>query len=439
MNPVARKRNGISRMAIAVAAAVALLSTSCSSESDTEVPSALTSAESEGEKEKSRTDPIEFSEKPLWSKKPLDEDGSDSLRFSGTSVLGDKVAFVRRDNESAEHLTVAKAKSGKTVWELTDGDTIKGSDGLRADHPEVDPLGGADAEALLVAYVKPTTLADGSSGEENGIAALSLKDGSMLWSVPVVTGPQHGYFMFLAATSDSHVAVDLSDHSGEEDVSKLVMVDYKKREVVWQKEWLEAAAIIDDTVIVDKFKPDGDNLDHVTAMGLKVSSGKTRWELDHDKDPDVLTATNDAAVVDSGGSVLILDPKSGDQRAKLAIAATECYFDGESTLACQSSKDTDSAPASVISIIEVTDSTAKASQVSGTDRDELSGIYKGRIFVERLVDQRNELTVLDTSGKTIAEQLPGSLADITDDYAAFVRIAENFAETDIMSVHKVEI
>ncbi|MGH8877724.1 MAG: PQQ-binding-like beta-propeller repeat protein [Stackebrandtia sp.] len=418
--------------AVITLTALALITSACSSDSG-EVPSALESASHKDKEDKAKTDAVKLSDKPLWSKETHDDLELDKSLLNGTRILGDKVAFVREDDEAQTRLVVADAKSGKAAWKLDKDDTLPGSGDLLADHLSVEPLGAAsDAKALLVEYHKAATLADGSTGEEEGIAALSLKDGRMLWSLPVSIAPENDDVVLLEAASSSHVALSLIPVNDDSRDNELIMVDAEEHEIAWRKKSLDATGFAGGTVIADKEEAG----DEVTVVGLKASNGEKRWELDGGEDPRILAITPESIVASVSEAVHVIEPESGDTREKLGISANFCRFDGKTTVACQVHENDLGSPATAISVIEGIDTKPTTTPLANTDDVTLTNFHNGRIFSEGRDSEGGTYVALDTAGTTIAKKLPGRLIDLSESVAVFA-YSRDYEET-VMEIYEVE-
>lgn len=416
----------------AVATVAALAAAGCTAAPD-DLPSALVS-QSAGEKQvKLESDPIAFGEKPLWGKDSRGDYAAYDRAFEDSRVIGDRVAHYRMDDDDADgHLTVADAESGKPKWKLADDDPIPASNGLTVDSSEIHPLGeSAKAKALIIVYLKPATLEDGSTGEENGIAAVSAKTGELLWHVPVVTGREYGHNVYIDATGSDYVAVSIGDVTDDSDLDDLAVVSVEEHKVLWREQNLRATGIVDDTVLTRKSVEADKSTD---LLALKATNGDKLWSRDKDDDPAVLELTPDVVIAAVAGTVTVIDPKSGDMVAEPKISATDCYFDGDSAVACQALDSHDRAE-SAISVITLSKDSAKTRQVPKSDTYALVGMYRGRVFTEKWAGKGWDHRVLEPDGDTITDGLPGRIVDTSDHYAVFT--FRNTDGSDSMVVHKV--
>lgn len=409
--------------------ALALIGSGCSSD-PVEIPSVLVDGESGG-KDGSKADPIDFGAKPLWDKTSLNDFGRDDSGFEESRVIGDKVVYNRVDEEYDGHLTIADAESGKTKWKLADDGRIKGGDGMRAGFVEIHPLGGsADATELILEYRKDTTLANGSEGEESGVAAVSIKDGHLLWSVSIATGPRPSHNVYIDYSSSEYITAELATFDDETDTNDLFVVSAEKREVLWQKDGRSPTGIAGDTVLAENSDPDAEEVD---LLAFKAGNGEKRWDVDKGKDPEVLATTGGSVIASASGAVAVIDSDSGDTRTKLSVSATVCHRDGKSTLACQSQDD--ERPKSAIQVIELSGDSATAAPVPDSDDVLLLGIHDGGIFTEDRGDSANVYRVRDAAGDSLADELPGRLIDISGDFAVFSH--STAFDNDRLRVHEV--
>jgi len=386
--------------------------------------------------------PVSFGDQPLWSGGTTTGDaGANAPRLSkilGFGLADDTVLYVGEDAKRESHgrLVAADAQTGKLRWSIASGDKL-GGDGARADLGSFDeppPVVRRGEEfTALVEYQKADTA-------EQGLAALSLKDGKVQWTIPV--SKKRGTSVVLRAADAGILLVSVADTDGGTVTAiRTVAYDAASHRKLWQASGVKAAAVVGRTVLAEKpshLPYDPLKAPPATVLALDAATGSGKWDLDK--------RYRDASVTHVAGPVTVLqvehdttalvDTETGHE---LAILARETPADGSAT--CRSDDTVlactvvgDDGPGVVG--MRLADASASTPRVFRAADLTVDAVWQGQIYATD--SAHGSATVLDPSGARASLKLPGRLAALDSGYAVFYS-GRLETGTDIeFEVHRVE-
>jgi outer membrane protein assembly factor BamB len=345
------------------------------------------------------------------------------------------------------------AATGAPRWSIGERDPLPGGGGIVLFRPTiVDPAllvaGPPEDFLVFVPYYRGNTCAHAtgwcpresgrSSRAEQGVAALSGKDGSVRWSAPVITGEEDRdmRLKLLAASEDLLLvgSVGLDDSRSSLTTTAIRTSDGRP---MWRQGGMEAHFISGETVIahipterIDILSV-GRGLSEGVVVALDATTGDRRWDLsERFATSDTWVVAGDLAVVhaEAAGTenTLVLEVATGREVARLGAYAAACASDAHSLIACAES------PITGNRLITFRLDERRV-RVSRDDLPEsgIHAVWAGRIFLGYGFLAGRD-TVVDRSGNVLPEPAPGRLVTISERYAVF-----STGEDSDISVHRV--
>ena len=254
-----------------------------------------------------------------------------------TELIGDTVLVSGNDTEyqDAAYVAVDRA-SGKVRW------TVGGDRGL-GEGRHLTTSGGhrLDRTRQLLLLTYESHRDEG----ERGVAALSLKDGEVVWTKRVPGppgGPDTQVTTTLTGLDGSSFAVTTRErqHPWDRSRTKVTLVesrvydltDRDQRQVI---DGLHARGLVDGVLVGDRAAPNGGTDGDTGAVGVDVASGKELWRVGANR-TGVTTAVPDprVAVVRHESDSTLVDPATGDPLATSRARLTDCAGQGTPLLGC---------------------------------------------------------------------------------------------------------
>lgn len=393
-------------------------------------------------------------ERSLW-----DASSASGISTVSYATLRDDTAVVIAGKKDGNRLAVLEASTGKTRWSLTNLQKLPGGGGavyFTAMVGDYTPVVAGPPEDLLVLVPYYRDNCQHPSGwcprdpnrphrKEQGVAALSGKDGSVRWmtSVPVDRAEADDLSVsVVAANQHMVVAVTFSTSSGDPTLNRTVALNTSDGRQRWQARDVVAAFLAGDVVVGQvtethspfapgRANPDGPS----TVVTLDAADGKRRWDL---AEPFTwsrpMLAAGDLIVVRTDETnyrerTRVVEAATGREIAQLGKTSFSCASDGHALIACPR-------VANVFGADLVTfDLQERRVRISKRQPPEegIFGVWRGRVFLgDSLRDDPRKQLLADRSANVLNARLPGKLVTISDRYAIF-RTTE---DADI-SVHAV--
>jgi hypothetical protein len=389
-------------------------------------------------------------EQALW-----DAQGADALSTVRDATLRGDTAVIVGQEKDGYQLAAVDAATGTPRWRIGERDPLPGGDGVVLFRPTItDPalLVAGPPEDFLVfvpyyrdACAHPTGWCPRENGvrprAEQGVAALSGKDGSVRWMTPVITGEENQdmRLKLLAVSEDLLLVGSVGFDDSLSSLSTLALSASDGHQL-WQQGGMEAYFITAGTVIGhtptnrNEILGVGRGLSEGTVIALDATTGDRRWDLSQrfaTSDTSVV-AGNLAVVQTKSGeteNALILEADTGREVARLGDYAGNCASDARSLIACIESPITGNR----LVTFQLDERRVRISRDEvGWNWNHIRAVWDGRVFLEDgLPDGRS--SVVDRSANVLPEPMPGQIVTISDHYAIF-----RSGEDSDISVHEVK-
>jgi hypothetical protein len=388
-------------------------------------------------------------ERPLW-----DATGSDAVSTATDAALRGDTAVIVGDRRDNFRLAAVDAATGAPRWSIDERDPLTGGDGVVLFRPTItDPAlllaGPPDDFLVFVPYYRdacphPTGWCPRENGvhprAEQGVAALSGKDGSVRWSTPVITGDENQDMRLkLLAASENLLLVGSVGFDDSLSSLSTLALSTSDGHKLWQQGGMEAYFITERTVIGhiptnrNEVLGVGRGLSEGTVVAVDALTGDRRWDLSQRfTSSDTWVAAGDLVVVQTKSreieNALILEADTGREVARIGEYAGDCASDSSSLIACVESP--------VIGNRLVTFGLdERRVRVS---RDEVGSrriraVWGGRVFLEDGWFPDGRYSVVDRSVNVLPEPTLGQIVTISDRYAIF-----RSGEDSDISVHAVK-
>lgn len=366
--------------------------------------------------------PVRFDKSPLWTVevgRGTAEAGFGLRRVDSFRVAGDAVVAVGADRtDGGDRLVVADATSGVVRWAIGSGAEV-GGDGTTVafySSPDVVQV-GADQLVLLV-YEKQV----GARRVEEGLAALSLKDGSLRWRVPLRTGPQYEVHVS-ARTANGQLALleiwrtDRRKGASSNIVeSRTVAIDLRTHRKRWEAPGVKPWDVVGDTVVgtVPKLPYEVGSRSDGVAVGLDAATGKRRWDLaKRHATSRFVAAVGTVAVVGTEDGAAVVDVASGRERVRIGKELSSCRNDGQGLIACRAGGE--SMNSHLVTVQVTGDTTPQVTQLLAVAGVTPTHVLRKWIFAS----SGDRAVVVDAVGTPRDGDLPGQLAAESDRLAVF--------------------
>ena len=385
---------------------------------------------------------LAWEKEPLWSLDLEAEDGPrrtedgargplTSLRQSwlhgGTVVLYGRAPAKEGERYSYDgRLLGLDARTGKERWRVDADNSLP--DGIRPQRFGSAQLVDVQGGLVLLSYEQKK---NGAPGE--GVAAVSVKDGSVRWTHEL----DGGMAVRLVDTDGERFAVTRSRREGNRTVATAAEVyDLDSRRRLMSASGHEAEGLAGDTLVTHRTKLpywNGSRTDVADVVGFDATSGTSRWKLsDRYRRAEVARVVDGAVVTNHATGAAVLDPKSAEELATVNARVQRCHGDGEPLLVCGSDHERDVAyPVSV----ELRAGKATVRELPHLPGDFGSGGSTpeviGRMFFTPVRDdsrsKNNRFGVLDARGREINDELPGKPVALSKKQV--LRVTEHSAGT----------
>jgi hypothetical protein len=373
-------------------------------------------------------------ERALW-----DATSAPAISTVGEASLIGGTAVISGDARDDFRLAVVDAATGMPRWSFGYVDPLPGGGGagyFRPGNTEPGFLAAGTPEDFLVfvPYYRrdcehPTGLCPREDGEpyraEEGVAAMSGKDGSVRWMAPVVPFGEAGdTAIALRDVGENLLLVETRDMNATPGSLHTVALRLSDGQELWRQPGVEGRISTAGTVMVRRPTDLAEalRLGHPfadgTVVALDAASGHRRWDL-HERfsNSEVELVAGDLVVVrasrDGADSTRILEAASGREVAHLGNPLP-CRSDARSLIACIDPLD------HTLSTFRIDDREIRVSRRE-VRPSSISAVWRGRVFLSDAfeVEDPARRGVVDRSGNVLADRLPGHLLAISDRYAVF--------------------
>jgi hypothetical protein len=365
-------------------------------------------------------------------------------------------------------LTAVDAATGRQHWSIEEFSPLLGGDGSILFRPVIsdEPLliaGPPEDFLVFVHYyhdygdcTHPTGWCprddDEPSRAEQGVAALSGKDGSVRWMTPVITRDEtRDMTMELFGADEDLLLVGSVDRDRNLDTLSTLALNTSDGQRRWQHPGVEAGLIAGGTVIGripstsdDVTLEPSDMLHSGAVVAIDAISGDRRWDLSQRFAMSApSSAAGDLVVVEAvqhGEELrepLAVEAATGREVARLGDFSIGCASDAHSLIACIESRGTDDS----LVTFQLDERKVRVSRRTIPDPGEyrsvsIYGMWRGRVFVGDVAisDRPGFHLVVDRSANVLTERVPGQIVAISDSYAIFRTNDDDGA----ISVHAVK-
>lgn len=386
---------------------------------------------------------------PLWTAKTSETAAGGSAEDTGLVSVqtirfaGDTIVYGGRDaaDDDLGKQVAADAGTGKVRWSVREGASLGG--GAKAHLIGVPHIVKAGAEWLsLVEYTGP--------GDVEGVAALSLEDGSVRWKKQTMSG--NGYTI-LKAADDKTFAVRVSRPGVPADErDETVVYAAGTRKELWRERGVEPESVGGGLVLAAEFgsgggREGGRKRRDLLAYG--AADGERRWRLgDRYPEPELLHDEGGKTIVvgtADGGAVL--DRATGRELARTYTPLARCDGDGDALIVCQGGPDTTgSDPGTRAVTIRTRDGATKVNDLLETGFLTRYGAAGDWFVAIRPATtgagaRAERFLLLDGEGRMISDDLPGRLRVIGGGYAVLTpsKVVHRLGGSGVASftVHRV--
>nr|BFE28967.1 hypothetical protein GCM10010200_012180 [Actinomadura rugatobispora] len=408
--------------------------------------------------------PVSFSERPLWEgvRLGLNKRTGVELR-GGDAVVGD----------AEGRLAVVDAATGLPRWTLERGATLKGGGGAvyqaaRTGSTAGGALGGTgrpvlagtgDDWTVLVPYYVGDTF---EAPREQGVAALSGRDGSVRWKRPIVRPGEDdgdalerlGGEIRPMAAGDRAVLAVARTASGDGLVT--VALDAAGKRELWRRPGVWGLRFAGDVVLAEKYAGMSDTpaglsetgpseFGQVSLVALDAATGRDRWSLGSGHtSSQLMAATPTHAVVRTGSTVdgsgsLLVSTATGGVVHRLRAQVAGCADDGHGLIAC-SVRSGSLVTVRIAGGSGVPSMTGRRVLGAGAAKVSVDAVHGNRIFLSSLdEDDVHVGAVVDRAGNRLGDALPQPVAAVADGFLAFRTRVEGDtgrAEPNGLAIHR---
>ena len=387
---------------------------------------------------------VPLSAEPIWSSDQLPIKHVADVQFRGSTAI---VTGTAETNTSTAYVAAVDAATGAMKWSIRTLDELPGGDGAVLWDAQAYVAGTAENWVVLVDYFSsdcaqpsgmcPPGTVDSTS--EQGVAALSPQDGSVLWKVPGVP----------SVPDDSEEADDLDDLSAlvvaaSDSLALLVVaptdllygsrfVDPDKIAIIalnpldgstlWTTTGSVPQQIIGD-VVLTSVPPEGPNgvlADKPgTPAALDVTSGQPLWSLVETYPQARVVALSSGAMVISQIEKVaprntLLRMSDGTKISDLGFPSMRCVSDSAaSIIACSMHGDPGK---DRLMTYQSGDAGIKISK-RPIPESMITAVWNGYVFYGGY-SKDSSYGAVDQFGNVVSAQLPGRVVTVTDQYAVF--------------------
>ena len=348
-------------------------------------------------------------------------------------LVGGALVLTGRDAEDDdldEHVVV-DVETGKVRWSVREGGSLGGGakatfiGGSRLVHPAGPRIADVGGEWLMfVEYRGP--------GDAEGVAALSLKDGSVRWKKRVTSG--NGYAVLEAADRKT-LAVRVSERGAPQE--EAVVYSAESRAELWRERGVRPESTGGGLVLASepgRRKDAGRERRDLIAFAAR--DGGIRWRLgDRYRDPRLLhDAGGGTVVVGTADGGAVLDRATGRELARTYVPLERCDGDGDTLIVCEAGLGTPGGDRSARAVtIQTRDGATRIQDLLETGSLTRYGAL-GNWFVAYGPSttgpgaQAERFLLLDGDGRVVSDDLPGGLRALGGGFAVL-------APSEIMHGH----
>lgn len=361
---------------------------------------------------KPRVKPLSYHENPLWATVMAEEgdrtaDPARNIEDSGLETLdsielvGDTVLYSGATDDAEDfRFVAADAATGKRRWWVGSTKGLGGGD-VPSRFASYQ-LAGKNNRLLLVPYGT-------KDSDDGGVAAISMRDGKVLWKVPVAGDEEP----FVAGADEKHFVLGIAD--GAKTPEKTVVYGVESHREVITRRGMYPAVLVDDTVLAEGRQG---------AVAFDPASGEQKWRMRGYQDTDVPYAADGVAVVSHRHGSIVVDPATGQRFGRSHLPVDRCDGSG-SLVAC----DGGGFPVT----FALRDHTVR-------ELMSLQGLRDFRVSGKRFFatsdgwNGTKEYRAIDALGRRVGATVPGIPAAIDDRYVVLVDGA--FVSAARVTVHR---
>ncbi|WP_146135433.1 PQQ-binding-like beta-propeller repeat protein [Antricoccus suffuscus] len=382
--------------------------------------------------------PVALSAEPAWGSEQVPVKHVSDVQFRGETAI---VTGSAESNSSTAFVTAVDAVTGSVTWSIKTLEDLPGGDGAVLWDSSAYVAGTADNWVVLVNYYSsdctsglcpPGTV---DSTDEQGVAALSPVDGSVLWKVAGVP----------SVAEDSEQADELQDVSAllltasdgvalmvvaptdavygskfdKPDKIEIIALNPLDGSTLWTTTGVWPRQIVGDVVLASV--PPGALADGPgTLAALDTTSGKQLWTLaDTYPQAGLVVASPGALVVrqvEKGKLTnFLIRMSDGSKIADISHTSTTCAADSAAeVIACSIDGD----PGKMrLMTYRSGDAAIKVSKRSVPD-EMITAVHNGYVFYGAYGADPS-YGAADYAGNIVSTGLPGRAVAVTDKYAVF--------------------
>jgi len=262
--------------------------------------------------------------------------------------------------------------------------------------------------------------------DAEGIAALSIEDGSVVWLRPVIPSvsvddrratPYALQTPRRLVANDQVAMLEVLVRRGDGFDNRVAAFDPTTGERLWQLRDVEVAFAVDDVVlgVVRRDPPRGSKLQRAgITVAFDARTGARRWTLgSRDSLTSPMVAVPGVAAVRTtaeGRTLQLVDLNDGSVLSDLPPTVT-CRSDGESVIACIGGGIYDPR----LTTYDATTATL-ATSAQEVPSDVLAAVADGYVYVGNEFSPAEERVALDRSANVLSEPLPGVVVRATEQY-----------------------
>ncbi|TDC55845.1 hypothetical protein E1281_10335 [Actinomadura sp. KC345] len=323
-------------------------------------------------------------------------------------LAGGALVLTGRDAEDddRDEQVVVDVENGKVRWSVRDGASLGG--GAEATFVGVSPVTGLGGPRIVDMGGEWLSFVEyrGPGGVE-GVAALSLKDGSVRWKKQVTSG--NGYAALEAADRETF-AVRVSERGAGDET---VVYATGSRKDLWRKRGVTPESTGGGLVLAAEPGPQGRARRDLIAYG--ASDGGLQWRLgDRYRDPRLLhDAGGETVVIGTADGGAVLDRATGRELARTYVPLDRCDGDGDTLIVCEANPDAPGGSASARAVtIQTRDGATKIQDLLETGFLTRYAAFGNWFAAHRPATigpgaQAGRFLVFDGDGRLLSDDLPG--------------------------------
>ncbi|AXK35118.1 hypothetical protein DVA86_23185 [Streptomyces armeniacus] len=369
--------------------------------------------------------PLSFTEEPEWTVTSAtgsetrvngpEKDRLELREVSDVRLVGDVLVYsggTRQVGYAGGRLAGLDAATGKLRWTVDGDDLGEGHHLLPVPDAAGDhrmPVVATGGSHVLVSYYPGTG--------RDGVAAVSVKDGSVAWKRDVAGGDGG-----TVRAADAHSYAVESSTTGGGDENKtwdytVRVYDLKSGELTATRKGVREPHLYDGTVVASVQQPKSRDA-NTDVVAFTAKTGKEKWRLgDRYRDPAVVHVAGGAAVITHAAGTAVVGTATGRELARTPGQAAGCHGDGP-LIVCQAGlQSTGLHPVTV-------ELTKSASRVSAKVRGlpSLTGPASYTAVDDRFfrragtsAGEAEPVATVDARGRKAAGELPGLPVALDDD------------------------